>query len=199
MEQQEKRAAAFFGAINEDSKRRQREIVDEVNREEKSRLEAARREARRRSTEYLRHESEKLRFETGRETAALEKELKLRILKKRRDIASEVFDRVRARLAVFAASYEYESFLLKSASEIAMYFNGGEILFLLKPEDMRFAREMSDRVTQSCVFREDTSIKIGGCRAVSESSHLAADDTLDARLDAQLEWFYDNSGLTITG
>ena len=44
----------------------------------------------------------------------------------------------------------------------------------------------------------DDTITLGGLRAANPATGLAADDTLEARLDAQHDWFLQNAGLEIT-
>ena len=40
-------------------------------------------------------------------------------------------------------------------------------------------------------------ITIGGCRAGVIGGSTVADDTLDTRLEAQREWFLENSGMSV--
>ena len=46
-------------------------------------------------------------------------------------------------------------------------------------------------------LQPDPSIRIGGLRADLPEQSLRLDDTLDARLENQREWFMEHSGLTI--
>ena len=46
-------------------------------------------------------------------------------------------------------------------------------------------------------IKTDGSIILGGCKGINDKNSMRADDTLDSRLEAQRELFYEKSGLSI--
>ena len=47
------------------------------------------------------------------------------------------------------------------------------------------------------VLEADDSITLGGLKGANPAKGVAADDTLEARLEAQHDWFLENAGLEI--
>ena len=47
------------------------------------------------------------------------------------------------------------------------------------------------------VLEADDSITLGGLKGTNPAKGVAADDTLEARLEAQHDWFLENAGLEI--
>ena len=50
-------------------------------------------------------------------------------------------------------------------------------------------------VNAGCEVTADTTIRLGGLRA--KCGAVEADDTLDMKLEAQKDWFLQNSGMSI--
>lgn len=191
------KTAEFFNAINEDLNRQVSAIMSEADSIKETQTEKFNEEAAAKSEAFYRREVAKITQSTGKRVALAEAAAKKEKLEKRSEIANGVFAKVAERLADFTQTSEYESFLVESAKRIAAHFNGGEIRFYLRENDMKFGDKINAAVVQHCVFEADSSIKIGGCKAVSVSSALTADDTLDCRLNEQRRWFYENSGLGV--
>lgn len=195
----DRKVAEFFNAINEDLQRQVNEITEEANRLKAEQLKKSERDARKKSKAFLQNEIAGCRRSSGRLVAAAQAKARKDLLNKRAQLEQQAFDRAAQKLKSFVESAEYEPFLLKSAQQIASYFNGGEIVFYLRREDEPFFEKIAQVVPQPCRFETDDAILIGGCRAVSESSRLRADDTLDARLESQRDWFGEYSGLSAQG
>ena len=185
----------FFNAINEDLQRQVNEITDEANRLKAAQIKKAKRSAKKQTDAYLRTELANMAHSNGRRVAAARARAKQEWLERRAELEQQAFDRAAQKLAAFTETPDYEAFLLVSAQRMAAHFNGGEIVFTLRPADEKYAEKIDGAVPQPCRFDTDASIRIGGCRAVSEASRLSADDTLDARLESQRAWFGEHSGL----
>ncbi len=185
----------FFNAINEDLQRQVNEITDEANRLKAEQIKKAKRSAKKQTDAYLRGEMANMTHSNCRRVAAARARVKKEWLERRKELEQQAFDRAAQKLAAFTETPDYEAFLLKSAQRMAAHFNGGEIVFTLRPADEAYAQKIAAVVPQPCRFETDESIRIGGCRAVSVFSRLSADDTLDARLEGQRAWFGEHSGL----
>ncbi len=195
----DRKVTEFFNAINEDLQRQVNEITEEANRLKTEQLKKSEWEARKKSKAFLQNEVVGYMQSNGRLVAAAQAKAKKDLLNKRAQLEQQAFDRAAQKLRGFTKSAEYEPFVLKSAQQIASCFNGGEIVFYLRREDEPLFEKIAQIVPQPCRFEADDSILIGGCRAVSESSRLRADDTLDARLESQRDWFGEHSGLSAQG
>ena len=120
-----------------------------------------------------------------------------RLTDKRGAITDEVFGDAREKLTAFTESDGYADFLKKSAVGFAAVFPQGDVTVYLRPGDMRFADDITKAFVRDCKVESSDEITIGGCRAGVVGGSTVADDTLDTRLEAQREWFLENSGMSV--
>lgn len=76
-------------------------------------------------------------------------------------------------------------------------FPQGDVTVYVRPGDMRFADDIKKAFGRDCKVESSDEITIGGCRAGVAGGSTVADDTLDTRLEAQREWFLENSGMSV--
>lgn len=184
-------------------------IVKEIN----SNADKAVAKIKKETTAYLRSEQKKAEQQAKKEIAgadltanyklteqmnadlsAAEKAEVLTLLRKRSEIAEEVFAEAKARIAAFTKSEGYPDLLQRSAKQIAERLGSACVLFL-RPEDEAFFPALRPLCAG---IETDRSILLGGIRAEAKDRGLIADDTLDARLAQQREAFYESSGLSVT-
>ena len=79
----------------------------------------------------------------------------------------------------------------------AAVFPQGDVIVYVRPGDMRFADDIKKAFGRDCKVESSDEITIGGCRAGVAGGSTVADDTLDTRLEAQREWFLENSGMSV--
>ena len=120
-----------------------------------------------------------------------------RLTDKRGAITDEVFGDAREKLTAFTESDGYADFLKKSAAGFAAVFPQGDVTVYVRPGDMRFADDIKKAFGRDCKVESSDEITIGGCRAGVIGGSTVADDTLDTRLEAQREWFLENSGMSV--
>ena len=120
-----------------------------------------------------------------------------RLTDKRGAITDEVFGDAREKLTAFTESDGYADFLKKSAAGFAAVFPQGDVTVYVRPGDMRFADDIKKAFGRDCKVESSDEITIGGCRAGVAGGSTVADDTLDTRLEAQREWFLENSGMSV--
>ena len=109
----------------------------------------------------------------------------------------EVFQAAAERLSGFVGSADYSDFLKKSASRMAQIAGDAPITLLFRPADLEAAEGLKTVFSAPAELCADETIRIGGLRAQLPDKRLRLDDTLDARLESQREWFMEHSGLTI--
>lgn len=193
---QQSKINGFIKSITDVAEEKKAKIDAETKNilaKEKKRLE---KEARKAAQEYYRVKSAKVKLEAGRRISQASAEYRKSVLERRDEIKREVFSSVEKRLAEFTESGEYEAFLLKSASSVAAEFDGGEVIFLLRREDMKYADAVCARASGAAV-QPDDSIRIGGLKAYTSGGRMRIDDTLDSRLKQQTRRFEENSHLYI--
>ena len=64
---------------------------------------------------------------------------------------------------------------------------------------MKYKDKISKAFGRKCGIESTDEISIGGIIGVSKKLGLLANETLDSKLEMQREWFFENSGLRVTG
>ena len=138
-----------------------------------------------------------IREDIGREFSVKETKLREQIFTKRDEIKTDVFNRAKEKLTQFTKTDDYKAFVVNSASEIKKNLVGRDkaITVYLRDCDMTLKNDIEQAFSFPCVFVADDKIEIGGIKA--KFSRIIIDDTIDARLLSQVDWFEETSGLDI--
>lgn len=165
--------------------------AEDVKREELDR-------AQNRQLEELYQKVQKEKEEIDRQTAqivaAKRRGLKHELYACREELVGKLMEKVRGRLADFAATKDYQHFLEEKVKQMAQQTPPDENAVLeLRSCDMKYGEALS-RLYGGCQVRQnDREIKLGGVRIVNSGRNFAVDETLDTALAQQREWFYDHS------
>ena len=186
--------SVFLDSINSDAETRCKHIKQEADRYVMQELGKARQRAHEDVKSFKKTETDRLNEETNAGFSELEAQEKKKLIDRRSEITNEVFGKAKAKLSDFAKSEKYIDFLKKSISEIKTAI-GEECVIILKPDDKKYEAELSKLCKE---IKYDPTIGFGGCKAENIAEKMTADDTLDARLEAEKANFYKNSGLSIT-
>lgn len=194
---QEERAAKFFDAITKDAEERHEEMTRKTRETVESGLEKAKTKAHSQAQAKIERERMLKEQEFNRTVANERTQQRARLTDKRGAITDEVFGDAREKLTAFTESDGYADFLKKSAAGFAAVFLQGDVTVYVRPGDMRFADDIKKAFGRDCKVESSDEITIGGCRAGVVGGSTVADDTLDTRLEAQREWFLENSGMSV--
>lgn len=194
---QEERAAKFFDAITKDAEERHEEMTRKTRETVESGLEKAKTKAHSQAQAKIERERMLKEQEFNRTVANERTQQRARLTDKRGAITDEVFGDAREKLTAFTESDGYADFLKKSAAGFAAVFPQGDVTVCVRPGDMRFADDIKKAFGRDCKVESSNEITIGGCRAGVVGGSTVADDTLDTRLEAQREWFLENSGMSV--
>lgn len=194
---QEERAAKFFDAITKDAEERHEEMTRKTRETVESGLEKAKTKAHSQAQAKIERERMLKEQEFNRTVADERTQQRARLTDKRGAITDEVFGDAREKLVAFTESDGYADFLKKSAAGFAAVFPQRDVTVYVRPGDMRFADDIKNAFGRDCKVESSDEITIGGCRAGVVGGSTVADDTLDTRLEAQREWFLENSGMSV--
>ena len=188
----------FLKAIKKYAKEQKTAMHGEVKQLKSERLKEAEEEAKRESQRRIK---ENLRDARSRKTAEFAKKVRegrSELFLQRAAMVDEIFELAARKLVAYTASAEYAAELKDGAKAIAELFEDSDCVIMLNERDLGAAEEIKDLFTGSVEVRADSSIRIGGVRGWCESKGVIADETLDTKLEAQREWFTENSALTMT-
>ena len=183
----------FEKAILEKAGAQSRQIIEET---EKRRQEELDREKNRLLDEVYRQiqgEIAQMKEEAVVAAAQEKQRLKQELYRQREQYLTEMLSRVRVELIGFTQGSEYPAYLVKKAAELAKSCpNQGDIALRLRREDLQYAEKIKEAYGD-CRIQADDTIAIGGIRLEDRAHGAIQDETLDAALQSQRDWFYRNS------
>ena len=141
----------------------------------------------------LRFETERAKTRANRDLSAARMAARATLAAQRQKIADETFSKAREQLADFVAGKDYAAWLQKEAASLAETL--GENAKITAPADLPLLKNVE--LPAGTVLEADDSITLGGLKGANPAKGVAADDTLEARLEAQHDWFLENAGLEI--
>lgn len=187
----------FLKAIKRYAKEQKNVLQDEVSQLKNERLKEAEEKGKRDSEALLK---EKLHEKHSAKTAFLAKQTQegqKKLFIERSAMVDEVFDMAAKRLVDYTKTDEYASQLEESARAVARLFDGKDCIVYLSERDMNASGAIKYLFNGKAEIKADKTIKIGGVKGYCAEMGIIADETLDSKLEAQREWFIENTGLTV--
>ena len=195
LQQSPAKTKRFLNAINKAAMQKCNDIAKQIEQTTAAEMERAEEEARRDG--HLKIDAAKAKIEAGAkmQVAQYENEKKRELYSKRNNYRLQVFEEAAASLKEFAQSGEYNSFLKNSVASLSDKV-GKNPIFSIKPGDAAALIPVQQAFVNAEIH-EDASIQIGGYKAFDSEKNILIDDTLDAKLKAQQDWFLLNSNLKV--
>lgn len=121
-----------------------------------------------------------------------------KLIMKRNEMAALVFKEIEKKLTSFAKTDGYKVWLKKRLENYQKQINGYAVVIHISDQDQIAEKIMSD-VYKSLSYQieKDKKIRFGGFILAIAEKNIEVDETLDARLDEQREWFLNHSKLFI--
>ena len=198
MATQEERSKRIEQSIMRISSHRSQEIRRQADEIRRQALSQAENEVLEQMYDKIQTEIAKIRQDAASSVAKCEFDTRQTLFRHREEIESRVFDAVRQRLLAFVAGTDYVDFLRQSVAHLAQQTGYDDSCLFLREQDLPLAEELIALYGHTCRVQVDPSIRIGGVRLENMAHGVAFDETLDARLEEQHEWFHAHSGLSIT-
>ena len=188
----------FLKAIKRYAEEQERSVEKEVEQLKEKKLKNAEERGRRDSEKYVKEMLEQKRNAETSKLAKLIAEGQKNLFIQRAEMTEEVFKMAEEKLIKYASSSEYKTKLLDSAKKIAELFGAENCVIYINEKDM----DSADKITavfgnNAEIVTDNKSVKLGGIKGFCESLRIVADETLDSKLDAQRDWFTENSGLSV--
>lgn len=190
-------AKAFTDAIKKMAKEECDKIYSETNEMKKERLSSLNEEAESSYQGYVNYELTRIISEKNRKIASLEEESRKTLSALRKELTDKVFSKVEADIITFTKGEEYKDYLIESAIEICNAMPQAELEFFLREEDMILKEEINSALGKYIHISSANDIKLGGIKAIEKGTGCLLDNTLDIKLQEQMAWFLENSGLKI--
>lgn len=187
----------FLKAINKYAAEQRKEIKTRADEFRKYELQKAEAEVLRDAYYLIQNEMAQMKKNISSEVSRLEIEKRKELFAKRNAIMSEVLSKAREKLMAFVKTPAYVTFLERSAVAISNVLKkSGTTLYICR-DDEHLAEAIREAYGKICKVEVSNDIKIGGILSVNKSMSLVVDETLDAKLDNQKQWFAENSKLNL--
>lgn len=186
------RAEQFLHSIRAEGEKSCAAIRAETDKQVAKTLEETRKAEQARAERTMKFESERARIQANRSLSEANMQARTQLAAHRNELANGVFADARAKLADFTATAEYAGWLSKAAEALVRRLGKGTVLYA-RPAD---AALLQGKLPAGATLQTADDIQLGGLRA--ENGALAADDTLESRLEAQHDWFLQNAELSLT-
>lgn len=190
-------ASTFLEAINKYAQQQKNQIQSEVEKFKREELIKAENEVLNDAYKLIQKEMADMRKSITSEISKKEMNAKKELLKKREGLFKEVFKKTKEKLIKYTRGTQYPKLLIAYAKNINSVLKEQGTILYIKHEDLKYKELIKSSFENDCKVLVDDHIDIGGIRAVNENMGLVVDETLDAKLYHQRDWFEQNSGLSI--
>ncbi|MCL2517638.1 MAG: V-type ATP synthase subunit E [Oscillospiraceae bacterium] len=187
---QEEKVKKFIDAIASEAEERLAEIQQEVDAYIEIEMEKAKKEIAAESELIFAKQKSKVNQDFNIELSRGLKDKRMQLFKRREEITDEIFNAAAEKIITFKISDNYNAFLTQSVNK-AQKICGEDMKIHMMEED----KDLLNIETEIII---DDSISLGGFKFENAAGTVFVDDTLDAKLMSEKEWFKMRSGLIIT-
>lgn len=187
----------FLKAIKKYADNQRNTILSEVDNFKKEKIAEAKKKAEYDSEKLIKDKLEAKKNEQTSKIAKLMQEGQRKLFLERAEMTESVFKKAEEKLIEFTKTTKYAELLNNYAKNISALFDGKSCVIYINERDMAFADQIKTLFGGKAELCADKTIKIGGLKGYCEALSIVADETLDSKLNAQREWFFENSGLSV--
>lgn len=187
----------FLKAIKKYADNQRNTILSEVDNFKKEKIAEAKKKAEYDSEKLIKDKLEAKKNEQTSKIAKLMQEGQRKLFLERAEMTESVFKKAEEKLIEFTKTTKYSELLNNYAKNISALFDGKSCIIYVNERDMALADQIKTLFGGKAELCADKTIKIGGLKGYCEALSIVADETLDSKLNAQREWFFENSGLSV--
>ena len=189
MDMNNEKLQRFIEAVNDETERKVREMLEKAEEEKAAIISEAELESEEFAGRHLSSGDKKNGNSYTRDISRAELEMKKEILLRREALTDEMFAAVKERLISYRDDPAYVDMLIKDLADIS---DGAEVF--LAPEDMKYADTLRKAVTaKDVVFSPDVNIKLGGMSIYNKGSGTISDKTFDLAVEEQRKLFANST------
>lgn len=132
--------------------------------------------------------------DSEREHSSLTLAARAQLMALRAQLVCEVFAEVEERLAAFTGQTGYPNWLLGRLAAYKAFGESAPLTVSLRAQDLPLEADIQ-KALPGCTVAQDKTIRLGGAKI--SNGRLLYDETLDSRLEAERQHFYETSGLNL--
>ena len=186
----------FLDAINKYAEQQKAQITQEIEDYKNTKIEQATAQGLQDAYDLIREDIARRKAVIVNDLAKKELELRNDLFHERQSLADKVFEQAKEQLLAYTKTDDYTAFLTRSIKEIKEKCGTARCVISIAPFDEE-KRDLIEGVLPDAQITVDPHILIGGIKANCPALGILMDDTLDARLEEQREWFIENCGMKV--
>lgn len=186
----------FLDAINKYAEQQKAQITQEIEDYKNTKIEQATQQGLQDAYDLIRADIAQRKAVIVNDLAKKQLDLRNDLFLERQSLADKVFIEAKEQLLAFTKTEEYSDFLRRSLDEIKANCGTAQCVISIAPRDEE-KRALIENVLPDAQIIVDNHILIGGIRANCPSLGILMDDTLDARLEQQREWFIETCSMKV--
>lgn len=103
------------------------------------------------------------------------------VIEKRKELLDKIYSSVTERLVEFTECSEYSNWIVEKIEKAKLDLNDRNVIVYISESDKKLLNTISEKTKVK--LKLDESIKLGGCKIVSETQNMLVDNTLKNMLD----------------
>lgn len=131
------------------------------------------------------------------EASLSQEEKTKKLVAKRDEYVKTIFNEAKDKLIAFVNSDDYKKYLIDHMKNIGELYQMENSVLYLRKEDLVLSDELVKAYGIDLAVMESDKINIGGFMIENKAANIVVDESLDAALENQKDWFYKSSGLMI--
>lgn len=189
----------FLKAIEKYAEEQRSKIQSEAEDFKEKELNKAEEEGLREAYVLIQKKMTDIKTQIASELSKAETASRRKTFVRRQEIENEVFARAEKKLEEYTKTDKYIKLLEKSAKDISKALTADDVVLRVRKQDIAHKNKIVLAFGRKCEVEVSNEIQIGGLIGISPKTGILIDETLDSKLEAQHEWFCENSGLRVIG
>lgn len=179
------------------AKREEEEILAQVQELEAQAYQQMEQEAKKDASSQLEKELVDISSNASIEASSNSEQRTKKLVEKRNQYVDAIFSEAKDKLVSFVATKEYPKYMVTRMKEVAKEYPMKDSILQLRKEDEAMKDALVKAYGNALTVEISKSITIGGFIIENKETSVVVDESLDAALENQKDWFYKTSGLMI--
>lgn len=199
MPQNNQKLDHFTATILKEAVAENEQAMAEFQQQRQEQLAQAHKEARAEARAYIHTQISRIRADAGHQVSCRMQESKHALFQRRNEIAGEVFEAVRQRIAAYTATPAYERRLEELLREaLTIFEDADDVRVYLRPCDRSYIPTLREVAPEVRITFLDGIFQLGGLIAESPSCGKRVDSSFDSRMSELNGHFAELFGISLS-
>lgn len=187
----DEKLARFQEAVEEQAKKRAKEIENQADVELKKEIEAYENHLKRQTEHKISFEKEQIEIESKKSFSRFQSSQREEYFHCQQALEDELFSDVEEKLLAFQDSEGYRAWFFEQVEKVLEKGYPGESVFSVGTKDLPLEKEIQKKFGKSTQVKEDIHIRLGGFIYQNNEKHYVIDYSMDTVLKEARNWFHE--------